>query len=66
MKCLFRAEYDEGKYGCIYYNEPNSLAIRDACPYKDKDINKCKLFLEKFGKDISKPILWGIKENDMT
>lgn len=45
MKCLFRVKYLKGKYGCIYYNEPNSLAVRDACSYKD--VKKCKLFIGK-------------------
>jgi len=49
VKCLFRAEYitkdNKKKYGCIYYNEPNSLTVRDPCPYKH--LENCKLFIER-------------------
>jgi len=51
MKCLFRGEWKkEFKtqiYGCIYFNEPNSLTFREECPYADADVEKCGKFKEK-------------------
>ena len=48
--CWFRGEWTKQDgtetYGCIYHNEPNSLAFRDECPFKDEEVEKCKKFEE--------------------
>jgi len=50
-RCKFRGkwkkEFNTQLYGCLYYNEPNTLAFREECPYKDSDVEKCEKFEER-------------------
>ena len=54
-ECLFRGkwkkEFNTQLYGCTYFNEPNSISFRDACPHKDKDVRKCEKFKERKNED---------------